>query len=320
MANASRESTVGFIGLGMMGAPMAANIVRKGLPLVVYDIARKRVEEAMALGAQAASGPAEVARRASVVVSMVDTTAQAEEVIVGPGGLIEAAQRDDVVVSMSTIDPMALKRMREKLMARGVELIDAPVSGMEKGAQEGTLRAFVGAEPGALAKARPVLAAMCAEIVHFGPIGQGTTMKLVNNMLIQAGWVLVAEALALGAKAGLDPKQMVDVIGKATGNSVAFQYSAPRILARDFEGIRMDITFKDMELQTQLGKSLGVPMFVAAVAQQVYQMGRAAGLGSEDGGSAIVKVYEQMTGVEVTASRPAPAPHHPFHNGARRQT
>jgi len=138
---------------------------------------------------------------------------------------------------------------------------------------------------------------MTSEIIHFGPIGQGTAMKLVNNMLVQVGWIAIAEALVLGAKAGLDPKQMVETIGKATGNSVAFQYAAPRILARDFDGIRMDISYKDMELQTSLAKSLQVPMFLASVAQQIYQMGRAAGLGSEDGGSAIVKVYEQMAGV-----------------------
>jgi 3-hydroxyisobutyrate dehydrogenase len=201
---------------------------------------------------------------------------------------------------MSTIDPGALKRMRERLQEKGVELIDAPVSGMEKGAIDGTLKAFVGGTTEALDKASAVLQAMCSEVIHFGPIGSGTTMKLVNNLLVQVAWISIAEALALGAKAGLDPKQMVDVIGKATGNSVAFQYSAPRILARDFDGIRMDITYKDLELQTALGKSLGVPMFMGAVAQQVYQMGRGFGLGSEDGGSAIIKVYEALTGVRVS--------------------
>ncbi|CAG9232783.1 2-(hydroxymethyl)glutarate dehydrogenase [Paraburkholderia sabiae] len=299
--SASRETTAGFVGLGMMGGPMAENIIKAGHPLVVYDVDARKVERFVALGARAAQGPADVARQASVVVSMVDTTAQAEEVITGPQGCIASMQAGDVIVSMSTIDPVALKKMQAVLAARGADLIDAPVSGMEKGAREGTLKAFVGGTPEALERARPVLQAMTSEIIHFGPIGQGTTMKLINNMLVQVAWVSIAEALALGAKAGLDPKQMVDVIGNATGNSVAFQYSAPRIIARDFDGIRMDITYKDIELQTSLAKSLQVPMFIANVAQQVYQMGRAAGLGSEDGGSAIVKVYEQMTGVKVTA-------------------
>jgi 3-hydroxyisobutyrate dehydrogenase-like beta-hydroxyacid dehydrogenase len=299
---ASRETTVGFVGLGMMGAPMAENIAKAGHPLVVYDIDKRKVDQFVARGAQAAEGPADVARQASIVVSMVDTTAQAEEVILGPNGFIDTAQPGDVIISMSTIDPVALKGMHAKLATRGIEIIDAPVSGMEKGAKTGTLKAFVGGTHEALERGRPVLQAMTSEIIHFGPIGQGTTMKLVNNMLVQVAWVSIVEALVLGAKAGLDPKQMVEVITNATGNSVAFQYSAPRIIAREFEGIRMDITFKDMELQTSLAKSLQVPMFIANVAQQVYQMGRASGLGSEDGGAAIVKVYERLTGTSLAAS------------------
>ena len=298
MSNTSRDSTVGFVGLGDMGAPMAANILKAGHPLVAYDIQPAKNERIAALGAQVASGPADVARRARTVISMVDTTAQAEEVIVGPGGFIEAAQPGDLVISMSTIDPMALRRMHEKLAAKGIALIDAPVSGMDKGAKDGTLKSFVGGDPAVLERARPVLRAMASDITHVGAIGQGCAMKMINNMLAQINRIVIAEALVLGAKAGLDPKQMVELIGKATGNSAAFQIYAPRMLAHNFAGSRMDITFKDMELQTSLGKSLKVPLFMANMAQQVCQMGRAAGFGSEDG-SAIVKVYEQLAGISL---------------------
>ena len=298
MSNTSRDSTVGFVGLGDMGAPMAANILKAGHPLVAYDIQPAKNERIAALGAQVASGPADVARRAQTVISMVDTTAQAEEVIVGPGGFIEAAQPGDLVISMSTIDPMALRRMHEKLAAKGIALIDAPVSGMDKGAKDGTLKSFVGGDPAVLERARPVLRAMASDITHVGAIGQGCAMKMINNMLAQINRIVIAEALVLGARAGLDPKQMVELIGKATGNSAAFQIYAPRMLAHNFAGSRMDITFKDMELQTSLGKSLKVPLFMANMAQQVCQMGRAAGFGSEDG-SAIVKVYEQLAGISL---------------------
>ena len=298
MSNTSRDSTVGFVGLGDMGAPMAANILKAGHPLVAYDIQPAKNERIAALGAQVASGPADVARRARTVISMVDTTAQAEEVIVGPGGFIEAAQPGDLVISMSTIDPMALRRMHEKLAAKGIALIDAPVSGMDKGAKDGTLKSFVGGDPAVLERARPVLRAMASDITHVGAIGQGCAMKMINNMLAQINRIVIAEALVLGARAGLDPKQMVELIGKATGNSAAFQIYAPRMLAHNFAGSRMDITFKDMELQTSLGKSLKVPLFMANIAQQVYQMGRAAGFGSEDG-SAIVKIYEQLAGISL---------------------
>jgi 3-hydroxyisobutyrate dehydrogenase-like beta-hydroxyacid dehydrogenase len=298
MSKPDRRQTVGFIGLGMMGYPMAANILKKGHALVAYDVLPAKLDDIRGLGGRASTGIADVARQASIVISMVDTTAQAEEVILGAGGLIDGVCEGDVIISMSTIDPTALRAMHEKLAAKGVGLIDAPVSGMQKGAIAGTLKAYVGGDDAALQKARPVLELMTSEIVHFGSIGQGTTMKLINNMLCQVGWVLCAEALVLGTKAGLDPKLMVDSILRATGNSVAFEYMAPRVLKRDFDGIRLDITFKDVELQSQLAKSLKVPMLMGNLAQQVYQMARAAGLGSEDG-VAVVKVYEQLSGVVV---------------------
>ena len=295
---ASRKDTVGFVGLGDMGGPMTANILKKGLPLVVYDIVAAKNQVAAARGARVATGAADVMRQAAIVISMVDTTAQAEEVIAGPGGFLDSAQSGDLVISMSTIDPIALRRMHEKLAAKGVALIDAPVSGMDKGAQDGTLKCFVGGDPAAMERARPVLSTMCSTITHLGAIGQGCAMKLINNMLAQINRIVAAEALVLGTKAGLDPKQMFELLSNATGNSAALQIYGPRMLAHDFKGSRMDITFKDMELQTQLGKSLKIPLFMANTAQQVCQMGRAAGYGSEDG-CAIVKVYEQLAGVSV---------------------
>jgi 2-hydroxy-3-oxopropionate reductase len=150
MSSQPREKTVGFVGLGMMGGPMAENILQKGYPLVAYDIDQRKLEHFVGLGAQAGSGPAHVARRASRVVSMVDTTAQAEEVFVAPGGCIETAQPGDVIITMSTIDPMAVKRMHQKLAEKGIDIIDAPVTGMEKGAKEGTLKAYVGGDPAPL--------------------------------------------------------------------------------------------------------------------------------------------------------------------------
>jgi 3-hydroxyisobutyrate dehydrogenase-like beta-hydroxyacid dehydrogenase len=298
MEKDSREASVGFVGLGDMGGPMTVNLLKAGLPVVAYDLNEAKVKQAAKCGAQAGTSASGVARRASVMISMVDTTAQADEVIVGPDGFIESAQPGDLVISMSTIDPVALQHMHAKLAAKGVALIDAPVSGMDKGAREGTLKAFVGGDVASLERARPVLQAMCSEITHIGAIGQGCVMKMINNMLAQINRIVVAEALVLGAKAGLDPKVMFDLIGKATGNSAAFQIYAPRMIAHDFKGSRMDITFKDMELQTALGKSLKVPLFMATIAQQVCQMGRAAGYGSEDG-SAVVKVYEKFAGVSL---------------------
>lgn len=301
MSTQPRAETVGFVGLGTMGGPMAANIIRAGHALVAYDIDKRAVEQMIALGAQAGAGSADVARRASIVVSMVTTTAQAEEVIVGSGGFIDTAQSGDLVICMSTIDPMALPKMRDKLLAKGIAMIDAPVTGMDKGARERTLKAFVGGAAEAFAKAKPVLETMCSAVIHMGDIGSGTAMKLINSMLFQVTRVVATEALVLGAKAGLDPKQLVEVLSGTTANSGALQYAAPRILARDFNGgVQMDITCKDIELQSAFAKSLHVPLFMVNIAQQVYEMARASGFGSEDP-AAIVKVYEQYTGVPVVA-------------------
>lgn len=298
MSNQDRNHTVGFVGLGDMGAPMTANLLKAGIRLVVHDLDRTKVATAVSLGAIAAHSPKEVSSLAEIVISMVDTTAQAEDVITGPDGFIDGAQAGDLVISMSTIDPMALKRMHAKLSAKGINLIDAPVSGMDKGAREGTLKAFVGGDVAGLEKARPVLQPMTATINHIGGIGQGCVMKIVNNMLAQINRVVVAEAMVLGAAAGIEPKVIFDLVSNATGNSAAFQIYAPKMMAHDFKGSRMDITFKDMELQTQLGKSLKIPMFMANAAQQVTQMGRAAGYGSEDA-AAIVKIYEQFAGISL---------------------
>lgn len=296
IAEFDREQAVGFIGLGMMGIHMASNIANAGFPLVIHDIVEEKCRQLANQGAQIASDPADVARRARICVLMVDTTAQVEEVIFGEGGIVEAAQPGDKILSMSTIDVATLRGFAERLAERGIGLVDSPVAGMEKGAREGTLRAYVGGKEEDLEACRPVLEAMATTIIHIGGSGQGLAMKLVNNMLCQVGWVVAAEALVLGRKAGLDPKQMVELISNATGNSVAFQYMAPRWLERDFEGIRLDITFKDMQHEIDLGKSLGVPLMVANVAQQMYEMARCSGYGSEDGVS-VVKVYEALAKV-----------------------
>jgi 3-hydroxyisobutyrate dehydrogenase len=302
MSATDRDRTVGFVGLGMMGGPMAGNLLGKGHRLVVHDLDRAKVDPLAGLGALAGSGPADVARRAGIVISMVETTAQTEAVLFGDGGLVEGMQRGDLVIVMSTIDMMALRSMHARLAAHRIGLLDAPVTGMRDngGARTASLKCYVGGEAVDLERARPVLRAMTSEVTHFGAIGLGTAMKIVNNMLLQVNRVVIAEALAMGAKAGLDAQQMVETIARSTGNSVAFQYTAPRILARDFDGIRMDITAKDVELQAALGKSLGVPMFMASVAVQVHQIARSMGLGSQDAAS-LVKVYEQWTGVPVGA-------------------
>lgn len=299
MSNEDRSATVGFVGLGVMGGGMAANLLKAGHRLVAYDIDPAKNERFAGLGARIANGPAAVAHAASTMICMVETTAQAEDVILGADGLIDGCQPGDTVVCSSTIDPLAAKAMHDKLAERGVAMVDAPVSGGEVRAVSGELSIIVGGNAATVEACRPLFEAMGSAIFHMGGIGQGLAMKLVNNMLVQVGTVAVAEAMVLGAKAGLDPQAMVEVVGASSGDSVAFQMRAPRYLSGDFSpGGTIDISYKDQELETAFAKALGVPVFLAAVTQQVYQMGRAAGYNKEDG-SALVKLYEQMAGVKL---------------------
>jgi 3-hydroxyisobutyrate dehydrogenase-like beta-hydroxyacid dehydrogenase len=292
-------STVGFIGLGAMGGPMALNLARHGFPLVVHDIDPVKTERLRARGASVADSAAAVAAGTTRTICMVETTAQAEAVIVGPGGIAERAGPGHVVACMSTIDPLVARRLGATLEARGIAMVDAPVSGGTERAASGELSIIVGGPTETVKACDDLFRAMGRNVFHVGPLGQGLAMKLVNNMLVQVNTVAVAEALVLGVKAGLDPQAIYDVVRVSTGTSFAFETRVPRILRRDFApGGTVDISFKDQELETQFAKQLGVPVLLANVSQQVYQMARAAGLNKEDG-SAIVKVLERLAGVTV---------------------
>jgi 3-hydroxyisobutyrate dehydrogenase len=290
---------VGFVGLGNMGRPMALNLARRGFALVVHDIDPAKVGPLREGGAAVAGTPAEVARASSRSICMVETTAQAESVIGGEHGLVRGAAAGHLVICMSTIDPFAARRLHAALAERGVGMVDAPVSGGTMRATSGELSIIAGGSADAVEGCRDLFEAMGKNLFHVGGIGQGLAMKLVNNMLVQVNMVAVAEALVLGVKAGLDPRTIYEVVRVSTGNSFAFETRVPKIAARDFApGGTVDIAFKDQELETAFAKQLGVPLFLANVSQQVYQMARAAGLNKEDG-SAIIKVLEQLAGVQV---------------------
>jgi 3-hydroxyisobutyrate dehydrogenase-like beta-hydroxyacid dehydrogenase len=292
-------NTVGFIGLGAMGGPMALNLVRRGFLLVVHDIDPAKAEALRAQGAAVAEAADAVAAAVGRTIVMVETTAQAEAVIAGERGIVQRAKPGHVVACMSTIDPLAARRLGEQLAAKGIAMIDAPVSGGTERAASGELSIICGGPADTVKACDDLFRAMGRNVFHVGGLGQGLAMKLVNNMLIQVGTVAVAEALVLGVKAGLDPQTIYDVVRVSTGTSFAFETRVPRILKRDFApGGTVDISFKDQELETQFAKQLGVPVLLANVSQQVYQMARAAGLNKEDG-SAVVKVLEKLAGVIV---------------------
>jgi 3-hydroxyisobutyrate dehydrogenase-like beta-hydroxyacid dehydrogenase len=282
-----------------MGAGMARNLLKAGYALVVNDIDSAKVAALVAAGARAAPTPADVARQSVRTVTMVETTAQTEDVILGTNGIIAGAANGHIVAMMSTIDPHVARRICARLQEAGIAMLDAPVSGGSTRADSGELSVIAGGDAQTFAACGLMFKAMSTNQFHVGEIGQGLACKLVNNMLIQVNTVAIAEAFVMGAKAGLDPKVMYDVIKVSTGASFALDHRVPRMIAGDFKpGGTVDISYKDQELESAFAKSLGVPLFLANVSQQVYQMARALGFAKQDGAS-IVKVYEQMAGVKL---------------------
>jgi 3-hydroxyisobutyrate dehydrogenase-like beta-hydroxyacid dehydrogenase len=290
---------VGFIGLGAMGGPMALNLVKAGFALVVHDIDASKTGPLRATGAEVADSAEKVAAAVERTIVIVETTDQAESVILGAHGVIRGAKAGHIVLCMSTIDPFAARGFADTLAAQGIAMLDAPVSGGTGRARSGELSVIVGGAADVFARCRDLFDAMGNRAFHVGPLGSGLAMKLVNNMLVQVNTVAVAEALVLGVKAGLDPKTIYEVVRVSTGASAAWELRVPRILAGDYEpGGTVDISYKDQELETAFAKRLGVPLLLANVTQQVYQMARAQGLNKRDG-AAVVKVFERLAGVTV---------------------
>lgn len=290
---------VGFVGLGNMGGPMARNLLKAGVKLVAHDLDPRKIQALAEAGAEVAASATAVAKETTRSICMVETTAQAESVILGEHGFVHGARQGHIVICMSTVDPFRLREMAAQLSRHGVIVLDAPVSGGTKGAADGSLSVIVGGDEAAFAACRDLFDAMGGNVFHAGGLGNGLAMKLINNMLLQVNTVAVAEGLVMGVKAGLDPRQLFDVIKVSSGNSFAFQARGSRMISRDFSPSgTVDISYKDQELETAFAKQLGVPVLLANVTQQVYQMARAAGLNKEEG-SAVVKVYERLAGVSV---------------------
>lgn len=298
---------VGFIGLGNMGQPMALNLLKRGFRVIVHDIDPERTAPLRERGAEVRESSEAVAAATERTVCMVETTEQAEDVIAGAHGIVASAKHGHVVICMSTIDPFVARRLADCLAARGIAMLDAPVSGGRARALSGELSIVVGGERETFKECRDLLGAMGTKIFHVGGVGQGLAMKLINNMLMHVNMVAVAEALVVGAKAGLDPSMVYEFVRVSAGTSYAFETKVPNILRRDFSsiGAALDIAYKDQELGTQFAKRLGVPVLLANVSQQVYQMARAGGFGKQDT-HAVIRVPEMLAGVQVGSDGKGP--------------
>ncbi len=291
---------VGFIGLGRMGFPMASNLIKAGHSVVAHNRSRGPVDRLVALGAIPALTPAEVARSVEILVSCLLTPEQVEHIFLGPEGALEGASVGQVFIDTSTIYPMTSRKIGEALRAKGVAFIDAPISGGPQGAENGTLSVMVGADAEALEKARPVLEVFGKNIFHMGPIGAGCSTKICNQILTGTAHVLVAEAMVLGTKLGLDPRQLFDVLRVSSGQCRALDRAVPEaILPRNFDAVyTVDGMIKDLECAIRTARESGVRLLLPTVAQQIYQEAR--GLGhSNQHLAAVIMPMEKIAGVEV---------------------
>jgi len=281
---------VAFIGTGTMGAPMAANLVKKGFAVVAYDVVPAALTGAVESGATAAASAAEAARQSELVITMLPSSSQVEAVYLGAGGILEGIAGGRLCVDMSTIDPSVSRRVAAALAARQERFLDAPVSGGVPRATDGTLAIMVGGDARDLEQARPALAVMGANIIHVGGVGSGEVAKLCNNLIAGVAAVAVSEAFRIAEGFGVDAKVLTDVISKSSGNTWVMEHMhpVPGLVARSASshdyapGFMTDLMAKDLGLAVNAARELRVPVVVAPAAQQVLRLASSHGLGRRD--------------------------------------
>jgi 2-hydroxy-3-oxopropionate reductase len=290
---------VGFIGLGIMGKPMAGNLIKAGFRLTVHNRSRPAVDELAGAGAAVAASPAEVARTSEVVITMLPDTPDVEAVALGPEGVLAGAPRGSYYVDMSTIAPSMSRQIAEAGAKKGVSCLDAPVSGSDQGARDGTLSIMVGGDRPAFDALQPVLAAMGRKIVYCGPSGMGATVKLCNQVAGMGTLMAVCEALMLGAKAGADLSAVIEALSGGAARSWMIENLGPKIAQRDFApGFMVRLAQKDLRLAQALATEVGSPLAGAGLAQQLYRSVESYG-GGDRGIQAMATALERLANGEI---------------------
>jgi 2-hydroxy-3-oxopropionate reductase len=284
---------IGFIGLGAMGGPMARNLLRAGYPLSLHARRPEAVAPFVALGAQVRQSPADVAAHSDVVFTMVTDTAAVEAVVLGPAGIIGGAAPGTVVVDHSTIDPAATRRIAAALAARGIGMLDAPVSGGVMGAEAGTLVVMAGGEHALFERCAPVMAAYAQRLVHMGPSGTGQVAKACNQICIVVNQLGVAEAMLLAERSGLDTARLIDALQGGFAASRIMEVQGPKMAARDFEGrIESRLHHKDIHVALDVAASFGLTLPASALAAEVFDRLQERGGATLDS-AAIITVLER---------------------------
>jgi 2-hydroxy-3-oxopropionate reductase len=293
--------SVGFIGLGIMGRPMAKNLLKAGYPLVVHSRSQGPVDELVAAGAQRVSSPREVAGQTEVLITMLPNSPDVEQVALGKDGIVEGARKGLLYVDMSTISPLVSQKVGTALGPKGVRMLDAPVSGGERGAIDATLSIMVGGEGPDFEAALPIFQAMGKTITHLGPLGAGGFTKLANQVIVAVNLTALGEALTLAKKAGLDRALTLKALGGGLAGSRCLEQKTPNYVSGTYNpGFKVDLHFKDLGLIMESSRALGVPLPCTALVQELFNALRVKGRGGLDH-SGVITLLEELAGLPVDA-------------------
>jgi 3-hydroxyisobutyrate dehydrogenase len=297
-------TSVGFIGVGNMGNPMAMNVLKTPFPMTVFDMSPQAMENLVQAGARRAGSAREVVESSEIVLTSLPASPDVEKVFLEPGGLVERAKPGTILIDLSSVLPSTPKKIEPAARARGVHFLEAPVSGGVTGARAATLAIMVGGDAAALDKARHVLRSIGPNIFHVGPVGAGNTVKAINNMMASVNSLAMMEGLIVGVKAGLDPMTVYEVVKASSGGSKALERIPRAIVPRNFEpGFKVSLMNKDLDTFNSIAKELHVPVSFANVAQRYQQAAMAAGFADQDTTAAMM-IIERLAAVEVPKGNP----------------
>jgi len=286
--------TIGFIGLGIMGRPMAKNLMEAGYELVLYNRTREKAEELAGDGVTVAESPREVAEQSDIIITMLPDSPEVREAVAGEGGVFEGIKEGSLVVDMSTISPMIAEELAADAGERGVGLLDAPVSGGEPGAEDGTLSIMAGGSEEDFERARPLFDILGKTVVHVGEAGAGQVVKACNQIVVALIIEAVSEALVLGSKAGVDPAKVIEILSGGLAGNKVMEVKKNFFLEHDFDpGFRIDLHHKDLGIALAAGREYGVALPVTAIVSQMLEALKAKGSGDRDH-SALLTLMEDL--------------------------
>jgi 2-hydroxy-3-oxopropionate reductase len=289
--------TVGFVGLGIMGKPMAENLVEAGYDLVVYNRTREKAEELE--GVQVAGSPREVAENSDIIITMLPDSPQVEEVLAGEDGVFEGIKDGALIVDMSTISPVVTEELSEKAREQGASMLDAPVSGGDVGAIDGTLSIMVGGSDEDFGRALPLFEVMGDTVIHVGPVGTGQVVKAANQIVVALTIEAVSEALVLGSRGGVAPEKILDVLGGGLAGNKVMEVKREKMLDHSFDpGFKVELHHKDLGIALAAGREYGVTLPVTAIVDQMLQDLITNGRGDRDH-SALLTLVEESSGHEI---------------------